>query len=273
MTEYLKALLSERKIDLVSPVSLSESLITRGYKLDRCGFGKESPLTALMIAVPYLTPAENRNISAYAVPRDYHLFYKELFDDILPRLREKYPEYRFFGFADDSPIDERQAAAMAGLGILGDNGMLITEKYSSYIFLGEIITDYPVSCQSYPIKRCEGCGKCKRACPMSELGQCLSALTQKKGELDEYEKRAILKYGSAWGCDKCQEVCPHTQRAIERGTIYTAVDFFRQELVPTISTDILDGMSDTKFKERAYSWRGRHTIRRNAELFENQGEL
>jgi len=134
MTEYLKALLSERKIDLVSPVSLSESLITRGYKLDRCGFGKESPLTALMIAVPYLTPAENRNISAYAVPRDYHLFYKELFDDILPRLREKYPEYRFFGFADDSPIDERQAAAMAGLGILGDNGMLITEKYSSYIF-------------------------------------------------------------------------------------------------------------------------------------------
>ncbi len=273
MTEYLKALLEARNIDLVGALSLSDCVITRGYKLEKCGFDEKSSLAAFMIASPYLTVAEDRNISAYAAPRDYHLFYKELFDDLLPKLRERHPEYKFCGFADDSPIDERHAAAAAGLGIIGDNGMLITEKYSSFVFLGEIITDYPVSCQAHHIEKCEGCGRCRKACPMGENGQCLSALTQKKGELDENERRAIIKNRSAWGCDICQTVCPHTARAIKNGTIYTSVDFFKQDTTPSLTIALLDEMTDEEFRQRAYSWRGRPTIRRNLELLENKGEL
>lgn len=37
---------------------------------------------------------------------------------------------------------------------------------------------------------------------------CLSALSQKKGELTGEEARLLREYGVAWGCDACQEACP-----------------------------------------------------------------
>jgi len=266
--DLIKKLLKETGIELCAPISLKNCNITRQYKLERCDFSDISSLNAIMIAVPYLVKHEKRNISAYAAPKDYHAFFKGLFDAVIPLLEREYPDHRFVGFADDSPIDERSAAAMAGLGIIGDNGMLITEKYSSYVFLGEIITDLPIESAAGEIKRCEGCGKCKLACPMAESGQCLSALTQKKGLLSDEEKRTILKHGYAWGCDICQEVCPHTKRAIADGTIYTDIEFFKSEDLPFLTVRDIDNMSDGEFATRAYSWRGRRTIRRNLELFE-----
>lgn len=271
MIDFLKKLLADMKIDLISPIPLSKCRIVRPYKLTRCGFDDHTKLTAIMIAVPYLVKHEKRNISAYASPKDYHLFFKELFGKVIPLLEEKYQDFRFCGFADDSPINERDAAASAGLGIIGENMMLITEKYSSYIFLGEIITDMPIaSAKAYPIKKCDGCGKCRRACPMDKIGVCLSALTQKKGELSDGEKKAILDHNSAWGCDICQEVCPHTLKAIEEGTIYTEIDFFKNDLTPYLTSKILSEMSDEEFSSRAYSWRGRMTINRNLLLFEKK---
>ena len=271
MTEFIKKLLWERGIELCAPISLENCNIVRKYKLERCGFSDVSALTAIMIAVPYFVKHEKRNISAYATPKDYHLFFKGLFDSVIPLLSREYPDHKFVGFADDSPIDERSAAAIAGLGIVGDNGMLITEKYSSYVFLGEIITDLPIESVAGEIERCEGCGKCKLACHMAVSGQCLSALTQKKGALSDDEEQIILAHGYAWGCDICQEVCPHTKKAISDGTIYTDIEFFKKDNIPFLTVADVDGMSDEKFGARAYSWRGRQTIRRNLELFESKG--
>ena len=268
MINNLKSVFTDMGIDLIGAIRLKDCKIVREYKLKK-SFNDVSSLTAIMIAVPYLVKCDSRNLSAYATSRDYHIFFKELFNTVIPYLEADYPEYSFCGFADDSPIDERDAAASAGLGIIGENGMLITEKYSSYVFLGEIITDMPIAVEApYPIRKCEGCGKCRDACPMSEIGVCLSALTQKKGALDENEIKAIKKYGSAWGCDICQEVCPHTKRAIKSNTIYTNIDFFKSKTAPILTLDLLDKMSDEEFSERAYSWRGRPTIRRNLEILE-----
>ena len=150
--------------------------------------------------------------------------------------------------------------------MIGDNGMLITPKHSSYVFLGEIITDIPTTATPYPIKHCNGCGACKRACPMEKIGGCLSALTQKKGELSPAEEQAILEFGSVWGCDICQEVCPHTQKAISEGTIYTDIEYFKTALLPSLTRSALDEMTDLEFSRRAYSWRGRAVIGRNLDL-------
>ena len=262
-------ILSRYGIDTVAKIALTPDLISRPHKLARAGFDADKELYAIIFAIPYFTEVQEKNLSAYAVSRDYHLFFKELFDAILPEFRREYPKYSFSGFADDSPIDERMSAAVGGLGVIGKNRLLITEKYSSYVFLGEIITDMPLETVKEEIRQCEGCGRCERVCPMSECGICLSALTQKKGSLSDEEKQLIKKYGSVWGCDRCQEVCPHTQRAIADKTIFTHFAFFKENSLPHLTLSDIDKMSDEEFDLRAYSWRKRDTIRRNLLIFED----
>ena len=271
MTEFLKRELARYGIELFGYVPMERCHISRPYKLGDLANTDMSRLGVIIMAIPYYAHADDLNISRYAAARDYHAFCDELWGDLIPKLEKKFAPYKFRGFADNSPIFERDAAALAGLGVIGDNGMLITEKYSSYVFLAEIITDHPIPVSdTYEIKHCDGCGKCRAACPMSEIGQCLSALTQKKGELTEDEQAGMIKYGSAWGCDICQDVCPHTVAAIESGSIYTPVKFFNENLTPHLTVQALDGMSDEEFRRRAYSWRGRKVIARNLELFEGK---
>lgn len=266
MTDRIIDLLLERGISLASPIPLEACLILRPYKLERCGFSPDSTLTAYMFAVPYFAEYPKGNLSAYAVPRDYHGYFTALFAELIPILQKEYEGYRFFGFADNSPIDERDAAAKAGLGILGDNGLLITKKYSSYVFLGEIITDLPCAdAKTFSVVKCEGCGACKKNCPASN-GVCLSALTQKKGAFTKDEEDIIRNCGTIWGCDICQEVCPHTKRALREGTIYTDIDYFKCDLISALTVERLQKMSSEEFDLRAYSWRGRETVERNLQL-------
>ena len=268
MQKTVSELLLARGIRLVAPISLRDCRILRPYLLERAGIAQG---TAFLFAVPYYTtecddPA--RNISAYAVSRDYHGFMRALFEELLPRLRAEFPAHRFAGFADHSPIDEVDAAARAGLGVLGCNHMLLTERYSSYIFLGEIVTDAQLACVANEPKRCALCGACKRGCPVGLGEGCLSALTQKKGELTGDEVSALLAHGLAWGCDRCQEVCPVTLRAKASGSIYTDIDYFKVGAMPHLSADAIEKMSDAEFDGRAFSWRGRQTILRNLRILE-----
>ncbi|MBQ9784679.1 MAG: epoxyqueuosine reductase [Clostridia bacterium] len=268
MFAFLSEILQKKHIDTFAPVPLSACHVVRPYLLERAGI---SDGTAIMLAIPYYTHAAadpERNLSAYAVSRDYHLFFSALFQEILPILREQFPAYRFAGFADHSPIDEIHAAASAGLGVLGDNHMLLTERYSSYVFLGEIITDERIDCAPQKPQRCEGCGACMRACPARDGSLCLSALTQKKGVLTPDEERRLLAHNTVWGCDICQEVCPHTRRAFTRGTIFSPIPFFSTDTIPHLSAASLAQMSDEAFEQRAYAWRRRETIGRNLALKE-----
>lgn len=266
----IKELLFERGIDTVGAVRLCDCKMLREYKLKNVGLDTGAPLFVYIFAVPYYAKRESEgNISKYAVPRDYHLFFNSLFDEIIPLLSKEYPEYKFAGFTDNSPIDEIHAAALSGIGVIGKNGLLITEKYSSFVFLGEIVTNLPSDfCDARKIRECIACGKCTSACPKNELGVCLSALTQKKGKLTDNEANAIKKHGSAWGCDICQSVCPYTEAAIKSGTIYTSVDFFCDKLTPSLDADTIRNMSDADFSQRAYSWRKKETILRNLEILE-----
>ena len=269
MLTTLKGILSLHNIELVGAIPMSKCKVIRPYKLKSCGFDVLDGLNVVVFAIPYYTKREASNVSAYASARDYHLFANELFDSVLAQMREKFPTYRLVGFADNSPIAEVHAAAMAGLGVIGDNMMLITDKYSSYVFLGEIITDAPIEVKDdYEIRACEHCGSCKLACPMEKIGTCLSALTQKKGELTPDEQSAIVQYGYAWGCDICQEACPHTKRAIKDGTIYTPIEFFKKDITSYLTKDDVKNMTDEQFSCRAYSWRGKETIARNLEILE-----
>jgi epoxyqueuosine reductase len=266
----ISELLTEQKIDCFAPVPLSECKIIKKYLLQKAGISDKDGC-AVIIAVPYVVKDSiEGNISEYAKSRDYHLFFSLLFNSVLPVLREEFPQYKFEGFTDHSPIDEINAAALAGLGIIGSNGLLITEKYSSFVFVGEIVTDAPIECKAHEIKLCEDCGLCRNACPTGcDKTGCLSAVTQKKGELTKDEAALILQHKSAWGCDLCQKACPHTQKAIKNGTVYSDIPFFNNERTPYLTYDLIENMPDELFKQRAYAWRGKATILRNLKLLDN----
>lgn len=225
----------------------------------------------ILYLVPYFT-AEGENISSYAVGVDYHLVIKRINEELIDVLKQKYPTNAFLSFGDHSPIDERHAALISGLGILGENGLIINKKYGSYVFIGEIITDLEPSENDLADLRepehCLGCGRCKASCPTGILrgegGECLSAITQKKGELSDTETSLMIRCGTAWGCDICQRVCPYNRHPQK-----TPISDFYIDPISRLTRERLDGMKKAEFSRRAYAWRGRKTIERNLDLLEN----
>lgn len=269
MFDFLSQLLGDEGIRLCRPVPLDACRIVRPYLLEKSGISNG---TVFLFAIPYYSPQTDSNLSAYAVPRDYHAFLSGLADKLLPLLRRKYPENRFALFGDHSPIDELHAGAISGLGILGRNRMLITEAYASFVFLAEVITDYKYDCQASEVRYCEDCGKCRDACTFlcRGDGECLSALSQKKGVLTEAELDTLYRGGSVWGCDRCQLACPHTKKAFRNGTVYTEIPYFLEQTIPHLTSDCVREMTDEEFRNRAFAWRGRDTILRNLAYFEER---
>lgn len=246
-------------------IPISSCDITKPHLLQKLDF---TPKSVCVGIIPYYTHLcdRERSVSAYAVARDYHILVDKIGSNAIEICKSRFPKNNFAYFGDHSPIDERMASAKAGLGIIGRNGLLITPLYSSYVFIMEIFSD--IECDNMPkdVAYCEDCGACVAACPgtLSGKGECLSSITQKKGELTELEINLIKKYGCAWGCDICQEVCPHTKKAKSSGTIYTNNEWFTQNVVLTPSEESLE--NDEDFKSRAYSWRGKPTILRNIKI-------
>lgn len=258
MTNYIRELLLKEKIEYSGVISIKECKIINDPLYQRTVDFAKSVIVFLM---PYYT-ADNvkGNISLYCVPKDYHLYFSRLRENISEMLYRKYPENRFELLSDHSPIDETTAACNCGLGIIGDNTRLINEKYGSFVFIGEIYTDAILQSEFSEARNCEHCGICKSACPCKD-SECLSSFTQRKGELSEFEISLMKKLNTAWGCDLCQIVCPHNKNISP-----TPIEFFNNDKIHTLTPEILANMSKDELKERAFGWRGRKTIERNIKL-------
>ncbi len=220
--------------------------------------------SVITVCFPYLLDEgcyRESNISKYAVVCDYHIVAEDMLTNVCRLLSESFPQEQFVPFADNSPIPEVQAAVLSGLGKRGLNSLLITPKYGSYVFIGEIVTTMKIEPADISAAACIACGKCIAACPAGAISKsgvdrskCLSEITQKKGELTPEEKKLMLECGCVWGCDICQDVCPINQNAA-----VTDIKAFIDSPVALIE----EGCS---LEGRAYEWRGRKVIERNLAL-------
>ena len=265
MCFQLKNVFSEINVEFFSTIKYCDCRVINLGLSKNLDF---QPKSATLFLLPYYVDFAE-NFSVYAASRDYHLIVKEIGEIILPKLSAAFPDNNFAIFGDHSPIDERRAAASAGLGVFGDNGLLINEKYGSYVFIAEIISDVSPELlgleDNKEIGYCEHCGLCRSACPTAILGggscDCLSAITQRKGELTESEVEIMKSCNTVWGCDVCQRVCPHNKDAK-----VTPISLFHDDRITRLSTDTVEAMSNAEFSKRAFSWRGKKTILRNLKL-------
>ena len=237
----------------------------------------EEARSVIVCLFPYFTghkPGANLSKSAFSI--DYHIIVKNKLEQIGFFLGSHINNFKYKAFVDNGPLADRYMAYLAGLGYFGINGHIITDKYGSYVFIGYIINNYPFP-QDEPLdKTCIRCGHCVKKCPgYAILGnfdinplRCRSYITQKKGDLTDLDKEILGKHHLIYGCDICQDVCPHN-----RQVQITGIREFKEDLKYSIEYEEIKNISNRefmkKYRDRAFGWRGRKILLRNFELVQD----
>jgi len=175
-------------------------------------------------------------VARYAYGRDYHKIIGKKLKQLEVFIKTLDSKANTKSFVDAGPILERTFAEKSGLGITGKNCCLITKEFGSWVFLAEIITDVipalPVipakagisenlSTQTFPL--CGSCTRCMDSCPTKAIiapgvidaRKCISYLTiENKKQIPKKFHKILKKEKRLFGCDICQEVCPHNCRAV-----------------------------------------------------------
>jgi len=226
------------------------------------GEGFSSVVIAL---IPYYAGEADSYLSKYTRGKDYHQVGRRIMENILEKAGES--EYKIL--IDVSPLDERNSALKAGLGVIGKNGLLINEKYGSYVFIATALIKRKITTAQVNIKECLNCGICVEKCPSGAINNegidysvCISHLTQ-VNNISGDEEKLIASNGFAWGCDVCQDCCPMNKNAE-----ITPFDAFKKDLL--LKIDDINTLSQKefkkKYKEYALAYKGRNIIRRNINL-------
>ena len=192
-------------------------------------------------------------IARYAYGRDYHKTIGKKLKKLENYIREVH-KGKTKAYVDTGPLLEKALAEQAGIGRIGKNSCLITKDFGSWTFLSEIITDLDISNKSEKQEIFNMCGNCKlcmEACPTGAIeepgvincNRCISYLTiENKEGIPSKFVSAISKAKTLYGCDICQEVCPHNkarQRVSNQPDFQKPIagDSINLEKVKSIKTD------------------------------------
>jgi len=153
-------------------------------------------------------------ISVYARNRDYHDVLKKALKELAGWIARTHAcEVKVF--VDTAPVMEKPLAAQAGLGWQGKHTNLVSRRFGSWLFLGEVFTTLVLSVDAPERDLCGSCDRCRAACPTGALTapyridarRCISYLTiEHKGHIAREFRQAMGN--RIYGCDDCLAVCP-----------------------------------------------------------------
>jgi epoxyqueuosine reductase len=178
--------------------------------------GAKSVISLLLNYYPAdLQNQDSYKISKYAFGQDYHYVIKEKLKELLHFIQTEIGEVSGRAFVDSAPVLDKAWAAKSGLGWMGKNSNLITQKVGSFYFIAELIVDLDLAYDTATTDHCGSCTACIDACPTEAIvapyvvdgSKCISYFTielkdnlpqEMKGKFDDW----------MFGCDVCQDVCP-----------------------------------------------------------------
>lgn len=229
----------------------------------------EEGKTIISIAFPYsydLKKKSKDGFSIYTWGNDYHKVVSGYLERICNYINSLGGKAIYF--VDSNFLPERYIAKISGVGFIGKNNMVITKKYGSYVFLGEIITDIYMEEDKVIENGCGDCNICLEKCPTKAVSNngscpniCLSYITQKKHIEDFWFSKL---QGRIFGCDSCQRLCPHNERA----NTSSMVEFKPNDYMKNPDLEELVYIDNKNFKEKykitSCGWRGKAILQRNA---------
>ena len=186
--------------------------------------------SVVCVAINYYVPLEDipenqvgphGRIARYALGDDYHELIKTQLHALADWLRQAVPGAQTKACVDTAPVMEKELATRAGIGWLGKNACLINPRIGSWLLLGEIVTTIELPPDEPEADHCGTCTRCIDACPTGAITapyqldarRCISYLTiEHRGEIADELKPKMGDW--LYGCDVCQDVCPHNSKAL-----------------------------------------------------------
>ena len=189
--------------------------------------------SVISVALNYYTPHQHSNdpdigkISRYGWGRDYHKVMGKKLKALSNWLRSQDESIMTRYCVDTAPVQDKVWAQRAGIGWLAKNGNVITTKYGSWVFLGEILTNLELTPDLVHTNHSGTCTRCIEACPTNAIvephvvdaNRCIAYHTIENR--DKELPRSIADNLSGWvaGCDICQDVCPWNKRFAQETNI------------------------------------------------------
>ncbi|CAI8194109.1 MAG: Epoxyqueuosine reductase [Flavobacteriaceae bacterium] len=174
--------------------------------------------SVISLLLNYYSPEEQSvdapKISKYAYGTDYHYVIKDKLKQLFKILKQDIGEINGRVFVDSAPVMDKAWATRSGLGWMGKNTNLISQRVGSFFFIAELIVDLELEYDTPVTDHCGSCTACIDACPTEALtpynidgSKCISYLTiELKDQIPNEFKNQMDDW--IFGCDVCQDVCP-----------------------------------------------------------------
>lgn len=217
--------------------------------------------SVIAVALNYYTPHqrperdEYAKISRYGWGRDYHKVMQKKLKALTHWLQAQGESIQARYYADTGPVQDKVWAQRAGMGWIAKNGNVITRKYGSWVFLGEVLTNVELTSDAPHTQHCGSCTRCLDACPTGAITEPFVVDANRCIAYHTIENRAeelpqsLIPHLEGWvaGCDICQDVCPWNQR-FAQATDVSDFQPYPWNVAPTL--DELATLSDEEWHRR-----------------------